>query len=182
MQYNGQQNCYPLQEVGGGGGVILTGRFSVPCILKHEMKPKRAGSKPVQMSERGLGVVVQTPGSSVLGTGPSLLIFEARSTGPIRINQTVLSDILPCLQGSLRTFRLNPLSIWFVMGEQNTEHVTSSTTGWELLQRVWCGLSRLCLSHMVAMKWIVPKTVKDLSTLVEVQSYVNYRASSIAKI
>ena len=57
-----------------------------------------------------------------LALDPWSLLISAKVNRPTGSTRTVLSDILPCLQsGSLRTFRLNPLSIWFWDGR--TKHV-----------------------------------------------------------
>lgn len=125
---------------GGERGVILAGRFSVPLYsYKHEMKPKGelCSKSPCKCQREVWAWVVCDPGSSVLGTGPLLLIF-AKVNRPTGSTRTVLSDILPCLQsGSLRTFRLNPLSIWFCDGRTKHRNMQLSNNRLGITSRVW---------------------------------------------
>lgn len=89
MHYNGQQNCYPLQEGGNGGwGAVLTGRFSTPLYsYKHEMKPRgRAGSKPMEMSERfgrGFGHATLVPPCSALEHRSLLSVCQGQQANQI---------------------------------------------------------------------------------------------------
>lgn len=58
MHYNGQQNCYPLQEGGGGSGGCINWKVQWSFVfLRIQMNAREgAGLEPLEMSEGGLGV------------------------------------------------------------------------------------------------------------------------------
>ena len=90
MHYNGQQNCYPLQEGGGGGRVSYKLEGSVFLCIPTNMRWNPRGElaqSPCKCQREVWAWVVCDPVSSVLGTGPLVPAHFCQGQQANRINQ-----------------------------------------------------------------------------------------------
>lgn len=165
MHYNGQPELLSSPGRGRWGREChINWKFQCSFVfLQTQMKPKgELAQSPCKCQREVWAWVVCDPGSSVLGTGPLPAHFcqGQQANGSAR---TVLSDILPCLQsGSLRTFRLNPLSIWFCDGRTKHRNMQLSNNRLGITSKECGGFYGCVVSHKQTMSWDSSRFVKDL--------------------